>query len=94
MGVDCVSPPVLWVPLFLKEQGHKVKENVAFQDNKSVMSLAKNGKASSGKRTRAANIGCFHIEDQIDRGNVSMDYCHTDNVTSNCVSEGLQGLKF
>ena len=34
--------------------------------DKSAISLAKNGKASSGKRTRAVNIGCFHIEDQID----------------------------
>ena len=71
-----------------------MKENVTHQDNKSAISLAKNGKASSGKRTRAVNIGHFHIEDQIDRGNVSTDYCHTDNVTSDHVSEGLQGLKF
>ena len=56
--------------------------------------MAKNGKASSGKQTRAVNIQCFYIKDQIDRGNVSIDYCHTDKMTSDCMSEGLQGLKF
>ena len=48
VGVDCVLPLVLWVPLFLKESGCEVKENVIHQDNKSTISLAKNGKASSG----------------------------------------------
>ena len=57
VGVDCILPLVLWVPLFLKEQGHEVKENVVHQDNKSTISLAKNGKASSGEQTRAVNIG-------------------------------------
>ena len=94
VGVDCVLPLVLWVPLFLKEQGHKVTENKMHQDNESATLSAKNGKVSSGERTRAVNIGCFCIEDQINRGNVSMDCCHTDNVTSNHMSERLQGLKF
>ena len=49
VGVDQVLPLALWVPLFLKEQGHDVKDNIAQQDNKSAILLAKNGKTSSGK---------------------------------------------
>ena len=47
--IDCALPLVLWVPMFLKEQGCDVKENVIKQDNKSTIPLAKNEKASSGK---------------------------------------------
>ena len=65
VGVDYVLPLVLWVPLFLKAQGYEVKENVIFQDNKSTILLAKNGKASSGKQTRAVNMRYFCIKDQI-----------------------------
>ena len=51
VGVDCVLPSVPWVLSFLKEQGYKVNENVIKQDNKSAVSLANDGKASSGKWT-------------------------------------------
>ena len=94
VGVDCALPLVLWVPPFLEAQGHEVKENAIFQDNKSTMLLAKNGKASSGKQTRAVNVQHFCIEDQIERGNASVEYCNTDNVTSDHVSKGPQGLIF
>ena len=56
VGVDCALPLALWVPQFLKEQGCNVKENIIEQDNKSTMSLANNGKASSGKQTCMINI--------------------------------------
>ena len=40
VGVDHAPPLALWVPLFLKEQGHKVQENVVKQDNESATLLA------------------------------------------------------
>ena len=94
VGVDHVLPLVLWVPLFLKEQGYEVKENVVKQDNKSAILLATNGKASSGKRTGAINIRYFYITDQMKRGNLSIEYCPTDEMTSDYMSKGLQGIKF
>ena len=94
MGVDCVLPSVSWAPLFLKEQCYKVKENIIKQDNKSAVLLANNGKASSDKQTQAINIQPFHIADQIKRGNVMIQCCHTDKMTSDFMSKGLQGFKF
>ena len=94
VGVDYILPLVPWVPLFLKAQGYEVKENTIFQDNKSTILLAKNGKASSGKQTRAVNIRYFYIKDQIERGNVSIEYCDADNMMSDYMSKGSQGLKF
>ena len=87
-------PLALWVPLFLKEQGCEVKENIVKQDNESAILLAKNGKTSSGKRTRAINVRYFCIADQIKRGNMSVEYCLTDEMTSDYMSEGPQGVKF
>ena len=94
VGADQAPPLALWVPLFLKEQGDDVKENVVKQDNKSAILLAKNGKTSSGKRMRAINIRHFCIMDQIKRGNMSIECCLTDEMTSDCMSEGPQGVKF
>jgi len=61
--------------MFLGAQGYPVMSNNMCQDNKSVMLLETNGKASSGKRTRALNIRQFMITDQVERGNASVAFC-------------------
>ena len=65
-----------------------------FQESKSVILLEKNGKKSSGKRTRALNIRYFMITDQVEKGNVKIEYCPTDDMTGDYMSKGLQGVKF
>ena len=56
--------------------------------------MEKNGKYSSGKRTRALNIRYFYITDQEKRGNVQIKYCPTDEMVGDYMSKGLQGIKF
>ena len=52
VGIDDLMPAILWTRYFLKAQGYDVKENILYQDNKSSILLARNGKASSSKRTK------------------------------------------
>ena len=47
---------VPWVPLFLEEQGCKIKENIVCQDNQSAILLENNGKKSSSKHARHLNV--------------------------------------
>jgi hypothetical protein len=56
-------PIIIWTWYFLQEQGYGVVENLLLQDNKSLILLERNGKASSGKRTRHNNIRYFFITD-------------------------------
>ena len=94
VGVDQVLPLILWVPLFMEAQGYRVEKNTIYQDNKSCILMAENGKRSSGKQTRALNIRYFYIMDQIERGNIEIKYCLTDEMTGDYMSKGLQGFKF
>ena len=66
---DC-SVLVLWMKLFMEEQGYDIDDNIMYQDNRSTMLLENNGKRSSGKRTRAINIRYFFLTDQIEKGNL------------------------
>ena len=66
--VDYTMSLILWIPLFLEEQGYKIKKNKLYQDNKSTILLEKNGKRSPGKRTRTLNIRYFYITDQVEKG--------------------------
>ena len=55
MGVDDLMAQVLWTRHFLMSQGYPIDDNVVYQDNQSTILLAKNGRGSSGKRTRHIN---------------------------------------
>ena len=90
---DCM-PQLLWMQCFLEAQGHGVNESVLCQDNKSAMLLEKNGKTSSGKRTRHVNIGCFFVKNRQDSGEVDTQCCPTEEMVADCFTKALQGAQF
>ncbi len=59
VGVDDMMPILIWTRYLLLEQGYGVVENLLLQDNKSLMLLERNRKASSSKRTNHINIRYF-----------------------------------
>ena len=56
VGVSDISSQIFWTLYFLMEQGCDVSKNRLYQDNKSSILLEKNGRLSSGQRTRHMNI--------------------------------------
>ena len=94
VGADDASVLVLWTKLFMEAQGHKIKKNIMYQDNQSAILLEKNGKRSSSKRTRALNIRYFFITDQVQKGNVVIEYCPTGEMWGDFMTKPLQGEKF
>ena len=52
-------PQFLWARYFLAAQGYKIIGNILYQENQSSIKLEKNGRESSGKRTRNINIRYF-----------------------------------
>jgi hypothetical protein len=94
VGVNNVSVMILWTKLFLEEQGYNINSNILYQDNKSAILLETNGKKSSGKRTRALNIRYFFLMDQVEKGNVTIVYCPTNDMVGDFHTKPLQGKKF
>ena len=94
VGADDAATMILWTRLFLEAQGYDVKENILYQDNMSTILLENNGKRSSSKRTRALNIRYFFLTDQIEKGNVSVEYCPTKEMIGDYMSKPLQGKLF
>jgi hypothetical protein len=94
VGVDDAMTMILWTRLFLQAQGCDVKENILYQDNKSTILLASNGKRSSTKRTRAINIRYFFVADQVEKGTLRIEYCPTKSMLADYMSKPLQGPLF
>ena len=94
IGVDDAATMVLWTKLFMEEQGYDIEENKIYQDNKSAILLETNGRKSAGKRSRALNVRYFFVTDQVEKGNVIIDYCPTDDMIADYMTKPLQGEKF
>ncbi len=94
VGADDAIGQILWTKMFLEEQGYKVEKNILYQDNKSAILLETNGQKSAGKRSRALNVRYFFITDQVQRGNVSIEYCPTGDMVGDFMTKPLQGAKY
>ena len=71
VAVDDMMPTILWTRQFMEGQGFPVKENLIYQDNQAALLLEKNGKASSGKRTRHINTRFFCNGQNFSKGSLS-----------------------
>ena len=94
VGTHDVLPQVLWTNHFLEEQGFNLIDTVILQDNMSAMLLEKNGRMSSGRRTRHMDVRYFYIKDCIDRKEVRVVHCPTDDMVGDFFTKPLQGAKF
>jgi hypothetical protein len=94
VGADDVSIMILWTKMFMEAQGHHIEKNKLYQDNKSTILLENNGKRSSSKRTRAFNIRYFFLTDQIEKGNLKVEYCPTTEMLGDFMTKPLQGKLF
>ena len=94
VGADDVLSDVLWTNNFMKAQGYEPIKTVLFQDNTSAMLLEKNGRDSAGKRSRHVDVRYFFIKDCIERGELKVEYCPTDEMLADFMTKPLQGAKF
>jgi hypothetical protein len=94
IGVYDALPSVMPARYFLEAMGCKVHENVLYQDNKSSITLEKNGKASSSKRTKHINVRYFFFKDLVDRGKVTIAHCPTKEMWADVLTKPKQGHGF
>ena len=94
VSVDNMMSLILWTRYFLNHQGYKVNDNIIFQDNKSSMLLERNGKASSGKRTKHINVRYFLFTNRISKGEVQVEWCPTKDMVADFLTKPFQGASF
>ena len=78
----------------MEAQGYKIDDNVLYQDNQSAMLLEKNGRGSSGKRTRHINVRYFFIADRVKSKEIRLEYCPTGIMVADYFTKPLQGQLF
>jgi len=71
---------VLWTRHFLAAQGEHVPTMTIYQDNKSTILLAENGRTSSCKRTKHLDVRYFFVNDKIKKGGIKIAHCPTQDM--------------
>ena len=84
----------LWTQSFLRNQGYKVKNGLLYQDNQAAMLIQNNGVLSRRRRSRHIDIRFFFIKDRIDRGEMEVAFCGTNDMIADFLTKPLQGEKF
>jgi hypothetical protein len=79
---------------FVECQRYEINEYVIFQDNMSALSLEKNGKILSSKRTKHIKAKFFLIKDYYKAGEIDLQCCPTDVMWADVLTKPLQGQKF
>jgi hypothetical protein len=91
IGIDDALPYIMWGLYFIEAQGYEVDHNILYQDNKSTILLAKNGRWSSSKRTKHINNRYFLVKDKIEGGELEIEHKGTGEMWSDMLTKPLQG---
>ena len=90
IGVADLMPQMMWTGYFLKAQVVAVVDTSLYHDNKSSMLLGKNGRASSGKRTRYIDIQFYFVANRVASGDLRIEHC----MLADYFTKPLQGAFF
>ena len=85
---------IVWMRYFIECQGFDLDEYIVFQDNMSALSLEKNGRISSSKRTKHIKAKYFLIKDYYSAGEIDVKFCPTEKMWADVLTKPLQGQKF
>ncbi len=72
---DMYMPEMLWLLHFIQVQGYKVECIDLYQYNISMQLLIKNGRMSSGKKTKHIKAKFFFIKDRVAKGEIRVMDC-------------------
>ncbi len=91
---DMYMPEMLWLLHFIQGQGYKAECVGLHQDNISTQLLMKNGRFSSGKKTKHIKAKFFFIKDKLNDEEVQILDCPTGETWADVLTKPLQGMAF
>ena len=94
VGTDDGMSETLWINDFVRTQGLDCTDATLHQDNESTAPWETQGRASCGQGTKHMNIKFFFVKDQVDKGDIRIEHCGTEDMSADFFSEPLQGKKF
>ena len=84
----------MWCKYFMEAQGYAIENNALYQDNKSTILLAKNGRMSAGKNSKHIKNKFFLITDKVALWDLKIHHKGIDKMWANFNTKPTQGKRF
>ena len=68
-----------------------MEHNTIYQDNRSTMILETNIRVSNGKRTKYIKARYYMVKDTVDRGDLKIEWCPTEEMWADVLTKPKQG---
>mmetsp|Transcript_1239 Transcript_1239/g.1760 ORF Transcript_1239/g.1760 Transcript_1239/m.1760 type:complete len:229 (-) Transcript_1239:8-694(-) len=94
VGLSEYLPYTIWFRNFFNAQGYEVSNNIIYQDNISAICMERNGRNSCTGNSRHISIRYFFVKDRVDKGEVDIKYCPTEQMLADYFTKGTQGSLF
>jgi hypothetical protein len=94
VGVDDSLGYILWAKYFKEGQGYNMEPLILYQDNMSTILLETNGKASISRRTKHIKVKYFYKKEKVDKGEIIVKHCPTDQMWTDIYTKPKQGKVF
>ena len=94
VGMSDYIPYNIWLVNFLRGQGYELQHNIVYQDNTSAIKMEKNGRNLCTGNSRHIDIRYFFTKDRVDKGEMTIQYCPTNEMLAGYHTKPLQGSLF
>ena len=94
VSIEEVLGTMMWCKYFMEAQGYSIENNILYQDNKSTILMAKNGRMSAGKKIKHINNRFFLITDKVAMGYLEIQHKGTDEMWAYVNTKTTQGKRF
>ena len=91
---DMYVPEMLRSLHFIEAQGYNVECVGLYQDNIGTQMLIKNGRFSSGRKTKHVKAKLLFIKDRVDEGEIKVIDCPAGEMWADILTKPLQGMAF
>ena len=94
VSITDVLGVMMWCKYFIEAKGYTIDNNLLYQDNKSTILLAKNGRMSASKASRDIHHRFFLVTDKFEKGDVTVEYRKTEDMWADGNTKPLRGTGF
>ena len=84
VSIADVLEMMMWCKYFTEAQGYTIDNNILYQDNKSTILLAKNGRMSVEKNSKYTKNRFFLITHKVAQGDLKIEHKGTDDMWGGC----------
>ena len=85
---------IMWCKYFMEAQGYTIENNILYQDNKSTILLAKNGRISAGKNSKHIKNRFFLITDKVAQRELEIRHMGTKSMWADVNTKQVKGALF